>query len=85
MITDTSQYYWGLQYTFQVPVGRDSSYMVAYKMYLAGAASGQILGVTGVKEEGEGFLPATYTLGQNYPNPFNPPLRLPSRSRHRAA
>ena len=85
MITDTSQYYWGLQYTFQVPVGRDSSYMVAYKMYLAGAASGQILGVTGVEEEGEGFLPATYTLGQNYPNPFNPSttiaFSLPTQSR----
>jgi hypothetical protein len=85
MISDTSQYYWGLQYTFQVQVGRDSSYSVAWKVFLAGATTGQILGVSGVEDEEEGFLPASFTLGQNYPNPFNPStmitFSLPTQSR----
>ena len=85
MISDTSQYYWGLQYTFQIPVGRDSSYSVAWKTFLANAATGQILSVNAVEDEEGGSLPASYVLGQNYPNPFNPSttitFSLPTQSR----
>jgi hypothetical protein len=85
MVSDTSQYYWGLQYTFQVQVTRDSSYAVAWKMFLANASTGQILGVTGVEDEDGTSVPASYELGQNYPNPFNPSTTityaLPAQSR----
>ncbi len=72
MISDTSQYYWGLQYTFEVQVTKDSSHSVAWKIFLANATTGQILLVTGADEQKGAQLPTSYTLGQNYPNPFNP-------------
>ncbi len=72
MVSDTSQDYWGLQYTFQVQVTRDSSYSVAWKMFLASATTGEIINVTGVEEEGPAALPTSYALAQNFPNPFNP-------------
>jgi Bacterial Ig-like domain/Secretion system C-terminal sorting domain len=71
-VSDTSQNYWGLQYTFQIQVTKDSTYSVAYKIFLANATTGQILLVTGADEKAGAPLPAAYTLGQNYPNPFNP-------------
>jgi hypothetical protein len=85
MISDTSQDYWGLQYTFQVEVTRDSSYSVAYKMWLASATTGQILMVTDAGEEGLASVPTSFELGQNYPNPFNPSTTItfsvPTQSR----
>ncbi len=85
IISDTSQYYWGLQYTFQVQVTRDSSYSVAWKMFLANATTGEILLVTDVNEQETAQVPGSYTLGQNYPNPFNPAttitFSIPSQSR----
>jgi hypothetical protein len=87
MRSDTSQYYWGLQYTFQVEVTRDSSYSVAWKMFLADAVTGQILSTTGVDDQEGAPIPPSYTLDQNYPNPFNPATTItfsvPTQSRVR--
>ncbi len=85
IISDTSQYYWGLQYNFQVQVTRDSSYGVAWKTFLANATTGQIILVTDVDKKDDSPLPTSYTLGQNYPNPFNPATTInfsvPTQSR----
>ncbi len=72
LISDTSQYYWALQYLFQIQVTQDSGYSVASKIWLASATTGQILLATDVEQQAEPAIPTTYTLGQNYPNPFNP-------------
>lgn len=72
LVPDTSQDCWGLQYTFQMRVTQDSSYTVAWMIFLANAATGQIVGVTDVDDESASPLPASYALVQNYPNPFNP-------------
>ena len=34
------------------------------------------MGVTGVKESGNGSIPGKYSLKQNYPNPFNPETEI---------
>jgi len=85
MISDTSQDYWGLQYTFQIQVTRDSSYSVAWKTFLASATTGQIIMVTDADEEEGASLPTSFALGQNYPNPFNPTTTItfsvPTQSR----
>jgi len=85
MISDTSQYYWGLQYTYQIQVTQDSSYSVGWKLFLANATTGQILLVTDVDDQNGAPVPASYALGQNYPNPFNPATTItfsvPTQSR----
>ena len=85
MISDTTQDYWGLQYTFQIQVTNDSSTSVANKMFLASATTGQILTVTGADEPKGASLPTSFALGQNYPNPFNPATTItfsvPAQSR----
>lgn len=84
-ISDTSQEYWGLQYTFQVQVSPESSYSVASKMFLASATTGEILFVTGVDDRAGAPLPTLYALEENYPNPFNPATTItyevPTQSR----
>jgi hypothetical protein len=72
MVPDTSQDYWGLQYSFQVQVTRESSYTVLWKMFLASATTGEIIDVTGVEEESPASIPTSFALAQNFPNPFNP-------------
>jgi hypothetical protein len=85
MVADTTRYYWGVQYSFQVQVTQDSSYTVLWSMYLADAVTGEILGTTDVPEQKDAGIPASFGLEQNYPNPFNPSTTvsyaLPSRSR----
>ena len=84
-VPDTSQFYWGAQYHFDIQVTRDSSYAVSMSFYIGDFTTGNIVSVTGISHETGNVLPAAYALNQNYPNPFNPSTviayALPSDSR----
>jgi hypothetical protein len=72
LVTDTSKFYWGVEYRYDVQVRPDSSYMYGNKMFLFDWSTGNLLGATGVGAKSEIGVPGKFSLEQNFPNPFNP-------------
>jgi hypothetical protein len=69
---DTSKFYWAAEYSYQVQVRPDSSYLMTYKRYIGNFSTGAIISVTGVEDQARSDIPGDFSLAQNYPNPFNP-------------
>lgn len=72
LISDTTKNYWGAAYQWQIRINDTSSYSIKDKFFLADWTTGQILTVTGLKENRTKEVPGQFSLAQNYPNPFNP-------------
>lgn len=71
LVADTSKFYWGVEYRYDIQVRPDSSYFTAHRLFLGDWATGNILGVTGVGQSPIA-VPVKFALEQNFPNPFNP-------------